>query len=77
MKFSKLLITKQFKLTDIQVMLVFLTLGPLPCLFFAIENGYIFFFQNFTPESVMWACGYGFQNPREILEPLSQFLLDT
>ena len=40
---------------------------------FSMEKGYIYFYQNFAPESIMWACGLGMLHPGEVLDPLSKF----
>ena len=37
--------------------------------------GSVFFYQNITPETVMWACGRGFVHPQELTSPLADFLL--
>lgn len=40
---------------------------------FSMEKGYIYFYQNFAPESIMWACGLGMLHPGEVLDTLSKF----
>jgi hypothetical protein len=49
-------------------------LGPLPALSVYLGNGYTHFYQANTPESVMWACGYGLNYPTTVPAPLEDFL---
>lgn len=58
---------------DRHIALVFLLLGAIPAVLFSMEKGYIYFYQNFAPESIMWACGLGMLHPGEVLDPLSKF----
>jgi hypothetical protein len=39
------------------------------------EIGSVFFYQMFTPESLMWACGHGFRNPLTLSPEMLRFLL--
>jgi hypothetical protein len=54
-------------------LLIFL-LAPLPALFSFVSHGYTHFHQTLTPESVLFACGYGMRHPHEIIAPLYAFL---
>ena len=42
--------------------------------FLYTKNGYTFFYQNFIPESILWACGYDFAFPKKIINELIPFL---
>jgi hypothetical protein len=60
--------------------------GVLLCLFATSEGllgwlvvlhlGLVFFYQMFTPEALMWACGHGFRHPLTLSPQMMDFLLD-
>jgi 4-amino-4-deoxy-L-arabinose transferase-like glycosyltransferase len=66
---------KSRKYLDIIFVLLFFVLGSIPTTMVFLQRSYTFFYQNFTPESVMWACGYGMRHPQLISEQLGAFLL--
>lgn len=39
------------------------------------QTGNAFFYQSFTPEALMWACGLGFRHPLELSPGMVDFLL--
>src|SRR5271166_6139545 len=40
-----------------------------------LRIGSVFFYQMFTPEALMWACGHGFRRPLTLSPAMSDFLL--
>ena len=63
------------KRTDAAILALFAVLGAIPSVIVFTQRKYTFFYQNFTPESVMWACGYGLRHPQAISDQLAAFLL--
>jgi hypothetical protein len=43
--------------------------------FVAHQAGSVFFYQMFTPEALMWACGHGFRHPLKLSPEMVSFLL--
>ena len=39
------------------------------------QTGSVFFYQMFTPEALMWACGHGFRHPLALSPDMVNFLL--
>lgn len=63
------------KFADAVLLLLFAMLGSIPATIAFSQAKYTFFYQNFTPEAVVWACGYGMRHPLSMSEQLSAFLL--
>ena len=40
------------------------------------QTGSVFFYQAFTPEVLMWACGHGFRHPLPLSPDMISFLLE-
>lgn len=51
-----------------------LVVAPFPGIYQFWYDGFTFFYQTLTPESVLWACGHGLHHPHEVIEPLFAFL---
>jgi 4-amino-4-deoxy-L-arabinose transferase-like glycosyltransferase len=60
---------------DIALAALFMIFGSIPSILVFERRKYTFFYQNFTPESVMWACGQGLRHPHVISDQLAAFLL--
>lgn len=52
----------------------FFVLGGSIALIFYQKIGYTFFYQNFAPEAILWACGFDFAHPRITVTELIPFL---
>lgn len=60
---------------DIGLCLCFAVLGGLMAWFAAHEAGWMFFYQMYTPEALMWACGRGAVLPQRLTPDMVDFLL--
>ena len=58
---------------DWLIAITFFALGGTISVIFYQKIGYTFFYQNFTPESILWACGFDFAHPKNTIEQLIPF----
>jgi hypothetical protein len=54
--------------------IVFFALGGTIATIFYHKIGYTFFYQNFVPEAILWACGHEFLFPKQTITELIPFL---
>lgn len=59
---------------DYLVAIFFFVLGGSIALIFYQKIGYTFFYQNFVPEAILWACGHEFLFPKHTITELIPFL---
>lgn len=59
---------------DYILAIFFFVLGGIIALIFYQKNGYTFFYQNFVPEAILWACGHEFLFPKNTITELIPFL---
>lgn len=59
---------------DNLVAIFFFVLGGSIALIFYQKIGYTFFYQNFVPEAILWACGYDFTFPKKPIDAFIPFL---
>lgn len=59
---------------DYLVAIFFFVLGGSIALIFYQKIGYTFFYQNFVPEAILWACGHDFLFPKQTIAELIPFL---
>ena len=71
---TKGLLSALSNISERRILFLFFVFGPLPASALFLDRNFTFFYQAFVPESVLWACGYGLQHPREIIAPLYAFL---
>ena len=60
--------------TDWFLAIFFMALGGSIALTFYQKIGYTFFYQNFLPEAILWACGNDFLFPKHTITELIPFL---
>lgn len=61
--------------TDLLLTFGFALFGAGLGTYVVFKIGSLYFYQFFTPEVVMWACGRGMVHPQELSRPLVEFLL--
>jgi hypothetical protein len=66
----------RFERWDGVLLCLFATLGALLGWLVVLRVGSVFFYQMFTPEALMWACGHGFRYPLTLSPQMIDFLLD-
>lgn len=59
---------------DYLLAIFFFVLGGSIALIFYQKIGYTFFYQNFVPEAILWACGHDFLFPKRPITELIPFL---
>lgn len=67
--------TQRFDRWDATVLAALSALGAVLAWFLVRQTGGAFFYQSFTPEALMWACGRGFQHPLGLSPAMVDFLL--
>lgn len=63
------------KRADLALALAFALIGGVLGVVVLTESGWLFFYQNFTPEIVYSACGYGLKHPEVVPAKLLAFLM--
>jgi hypothetical protein len=61
---------------DSALLVLFSVLGSVMAWLLVHQVGSVFFYQNFTPEPLMWACGHGFRHPLTLSPEMANFLLN-
>lgn len=65
----------RFDRRDAALATVFAILGGTLAWHLARQTASFFFYQAFTPEALMWACGHGFRHPLSLSPAMVDFLL--
>ena len=60
---------------DSVLLVVFAALGGTLAALLVLRIGSVFFYQMFTPEVLLWACGHGFHHPLGLSLQMTDFLL--
>ena len=65
-----------WRIADSLLMALFAALGGTLASLLVVRVGWIFFYQMFTPEVLMWACGHSFRHPLPPSSAMVNFLLE-